>query len=118
MPCASFAQKPARMQFLPRAAGFAFVLLSCVTMGPSDCLDPGYPLNNDFSRPMKSRAKPASKRSSEGKIPPLHDWRTSDEDEINRRRLRAVEEQPRITNTDPREKVLQAGDELEVGIPQ
>jgi len=55
---------------------------------------------------MKSQAKPFSKRPGGGKIPPLHDWRTTDEDEVNRRRLRAVEEQPRITNTDSGEKIF------------
>ncbi len=36
-------------------------------------------------------------------IPPAHDWRTTDRDEINRRRLRAQEEHFIVTNTDPRQ---------------
>ncbi len=55
---------------------------------------------------MKPQAEPFPKRTSGRKIPPLHDWRTTDEDEINRRRLRAVEEQPRITNIEPGEKIF------------
>jgi superfamily II DNA or RNA helicase len=35
-------------------------------------------------------------------LPPAHDWRTSDQDEINRRRLRAEQEPFTITNLDPR----------------
>src|SRR5713101_2020498 len=41
-----------------------------------------------------------SKLSSEIKVPSPHDWRTTDADEINRRRLRAREESFRITNAD------------------
>ena len=35
------------------------------------------------------------------KLPPAHDWRTTDTDEINRRRLRAREESFVITNDTP-----------------
>lgn len=35
-------------------------------------------------------------------LPPPDDWRTTDQDEINRRRLRAQEESPRVENRDPR----------------
>lgn len=35
-------------------------------------------------------------------LPPPDDWRTTDQDEINRRRLRAREESPRVENRDPR----------------
>ncbi len=35
-------------------------------------------------------------------LPPPDDWRTTDQDEINRRRLRAHEEAPRVDNRDPR----------------
>ena len=35
-------------------------------------------------------------------LPPADDWRTSDQDEINRRRLRAQEEAPTVTNRDER----------------
>ncbi len=40
------------------------------------------------------------------KLPPAGDWRTTDQDEINRRRLRARQEQPRIRNLDPRHHVF------------
>src|SRR5260370_22246359 len=40
------------------------------------------------------------KLSSEIEVPSPHDWRTTDADEINRRRLRAREETFRITNAD------------------
>jgi hypothetical protein len=56
--------------------------------------------------PMKSRSKTIPKASRQRKIPPLQDWRTTDEDEVNRRRLRAVEEQPRISDLEPREKIF------------
>lgn len=38
-------------------------------------------------------------------VPSQHNWRTTDEDEINRRRVRASTEQFRISNTDPRHPV-------------
>ncbi len=39
-------------------------------------------------------------------MPPTHNWRTSDEDEINRRRLRARTEEFRVTNKDPRHPIF------------
>ncbi len=45
---------------------------------------------------------PAVARPSSAALPPADDWRTSDQDEINRRRLRAQEESPRIVNRDER----------------
>lgn len=45
---------------------------------------------------------PAPARPSAAALPPADDWRTSDQDEINRRRLRAKEESPRIVNRDDR----------------
>lgn len=55
--------------------------------------------------------KPARKASPRGNrkkakqpefnLPPLTDWRTTDEDEINRRKLRAMEERPKIRNITP-----------------
>ncbi len=45
---------------------------------------------------------PAKKKTpKEMSLPPAHDWRTSDQDEINRRILRAREEKPRIRNLTP-----------------
>jgi hypothetical protein len=40
------------------------------------------------------------------RLPPVGDWRTTDEDEINRRRLRARDEQPRIRNLHPEHPVF------------
>ena len=42
------------------------------------------------------------KKPSEIAVPSQHDWRTTDTDEINKRRLRAREESFRITNLDAR----------------
>src|SRR5712671_1610256 len=39
-------------------------------------------------------------------VPSIHNWRTTDEDEINRRRLRAQTEEFRITNANPRHPVF------------
>ncbi len=47
-------------------------------------------------------ASPAIASPSAAALPPADDWRTSDQDEINRRRLRAQEESPRIVNCDER----------------
>ena len=38
--------------------------------------------------------------------PSAHDWRTTDQDEINRRRARAQTEEFRIANTDPRHPIF------------
>jgi superfamily II DNA or RNA helicase len=45
---------------------------------------------------------PAADTEPEITLPPAHDWRTTDEDEINRRRLRAREENFVIRNRDAR----------------
>ncbi len=55
----------------------------------------------------KSAAASKSRRNQVGSepeitLPPAHDWRTTDEDEINRRRLRAREGSFVIRNTDAR----------------
>src|SRR6266478_993490 len=48
-----------------------------------------------------------SKRaSSETELPSPHDWRTTDEDEINRRRARAQAEDFRVSNSDPRHPIF------------
>ena len=51
---------------------------------------------------------PRKKQSASGKItiPPAHDWRTTDADEINRRRLRAQTERFVIRNPDPDDPVF------------
>src|SRR5712692_9243031 len=48
----------------------------------------------------------AKKASSEIAVPSAHDWRTTDEDEINRRRLRAQTEEFRIANTNARHPIF------------
>ena len=47
-----------------------------------------------------------SKSSSEIKVPSPHDWRTTDTDELNKRRLRAREESLVISNSDPSHPVF------------
>lgn len=42
-----------------------------------------------------------SRKEQKLKLPPVHDWRTTDADEINKRRQRAHEESFTITNTTP-----------------
>ena len=51
-----------------------------------------------------SRKKPA--RRPKITLPPAHDWRTTDADEVNRRRLRAQSERFVIRNTDAGEPVF------------
>jgi superfamily II DNA or RNA helicase len=48
------------------------------------------------------RAPQANPPGPEIALPPAHDWRTTDEDEVNRRRLRAREASFLIRNTDAR----------------
>src|ERR1041385_3030496 len=45
-------------------------------------------------------------KSNDIKIPSPHDWRTTDTDEINKRRLRAREESFTIANADPRHPIF------------
>ena len=44
--------------------------------------------------------------SPEISVPSPHNWRTTDEDEINRRRARAQTEEFRISNADPRHPIF------------
>jgi len=46
------------------------------------------------------------KKVADLNVPSPHNWRTSDEDEINRRRQRARDEAFTITNTDPRHPIF------------
>src|SRR5438309_5772811 len=48
----------------------------------------------------------AKKAPAEIEVPSTHDWRTTDEDEINRRRLRAQTEDFRIGNSDSRHPIF------------
>lgn len=65
---------------------------------------------NPKTKPTKPAAKAARKKARpssakaepEISLPPAHDWRTTDEDEINRRRLRAREGSFVIRNADAR----------------
>jgi len=55
----------------------------------------------------RRRKRTSRKRTRpEFALPPRSDWRTTDLDEINRRRLRAREEQPRIRNLYPRHRIF------------
>src|SRR5216117_3204280 len=47
-----------------------------------------------------------AKKDNDIKIPSPHDWRTTDTDEINKRRLRAREESFTISNVDPQHPVF------------
>ena len=44
--------------------------------------------------------------SQEVAVPSPHNWRTTDQDEINRRRARARTEEFRISNADPRHPIF------------
>src|SRR5882724_205065 len=44
--------------------------------------------------------------SSQLEVPSAHNWRTTDQDEINRRRARAQNEEFRITNTNSRHPIF------------
>jgi hypothetical protein len=44
--------------------------------------------------------------SSQIEVPSVHNWRTTDQDEINRRRARAQTEEFRIANTNPRHPIF------------
>src|SRR5213076_2133717 len=48
----------------------------------------------------------AAKKPNDIKIPSPHDWRTTDADEINKRRLRAREESFTIANTEPQHPIF------------
>src|SRR5205809_5694116 len=48
----------------------------------------------------------ARKASQEIEVPSPHNWRTTDQDEINRRRARAQTEEFRIANTDARHAIF------------
>src|SRR5579864_7670591 len=47
-----------------------------------------------------------AKASTDIEVPSLHNWRTSDQDEINRRLLRARTEEFRVRNSDPRHPIF------------
>lgn len=48
----------------------------------------------------------STRPNAELKLPAAHDWRTSDADEVNKRRLRAREESFVITNPEPRHPIF------------
>src|SRR5205809_296796 len=48
----------------------------------------------------------AKSKSAELKLPSPHDWRTTDSDEINKRRQRASDEAFTISNADPRHHIF------------
>ena len=53
-----------------------------------------------------SRMALKTKKIAEIKVPPSHDWRTTDNDEINKRRLRARDESFTISNLNPRHPIF------------
>lgn len=65
-------------------------------------------INAASRRPTRTKAGPRNSRATtvasepEISLPPAHDWRTTDEDEVNRRRKRAREESFVIRNRDTR----------------
>ncbi len=63
----------------------------------------------EAAEPIRSRKTNLERRAGgkpDIKLPPVGDWRTTDQDEIERRRLRARQEQPRIRNLDPKHPVF------------
>lgn len=59
--------------------------------------------------PVAKASRPSKRRKSapaEIQLPPATDWRTTDQDEVNRRILRAREEQPAIRNLTPEHPVF------------
>src|SRR5512138_3432304 len=47
-----------------------------------------------------------TKTQPEKEVPSIHNWRTTDQDEINRRRARAQNEQFRIINKEPEHPIF------------
>jgi hypothetical protein len=59
--------------------------------------------NKSAATKTRAKARPSAPAAEpEISLPPAHDWRTTDEDEVNRRRLRAREESFIIRNQDAR----------------
>ena len=52
-----------------------------------------------------SSKRKSARKSADIKVPAPHDWRTTDADEINKRRLRARDESFTISNLDPRHPI-------------
>ncbi len=73
---------------------------------------PPVPLSNENAgMPSSARQVPPPKfgrptASTDIQLPHATDWRTTDQDEVNRRILRAREEQPAIRNLDPRHPIF------------
>jgi hypothetical protein len=55
---------------------------------------------------MKTSARPTRRRTAAPALPPPTDWRTTDADELAKRRLRAREERHRIANLDPAQPIF------------
>ena len=65
--------------------------------------NPQTPPTKTAAKAPRKQARPASADSEpEISLPPAHDWRTTDKDEINRRRMRARQGSFVIRNTDVR----------------
>jgi len=63
-------------------------------------------LRFDSGSPMPIIPQMPKPASPDIAVPSPHNWRTTDEDEINRRRARARTEEFRISNTDPRHPIF------------
>ncbi len=74
-------------------------------MPPGQCRDPNESRPDSCSRlhniPMKPRTTARKTVRSSPALPPPTDWRTTDADELARRKLRARDERHQITNVDP-----------------
>jgi hypothetical protein len=55
---------------------------------------------------MATKSRFKATKQSEIKVPSAHDWRTTDADEINRRRIRAREETFEIANSEPQHPIF------------
>ena len=55
--------------------------------------------------PKKKKKKTTRKKKPELHVPPMHNWRTTDEDELNRRKVRGKEEAFSITNHNPQHPI-------------
>ena len=61
------------------------------SLNGQDRLDPVLPVDSDPPMPAPKSKKTTSRKTTafpELEVPPAHDWRTTDQDEINRRKLR------------------------------
>ena len=81
-------------------------------MGSPSCSRCEYSVNNleqfrfDSGGPMRIIPRMPKSAEQEIAVPSPHNWRTTDEDEINRRRARARTEEFRIANAEPHHPIF------------